>query len=438
MADKDYIKLILAHIGIGFCIFLFPFLAKIYAFLIVSAGLYFVIKNRNKNNEALYAAAYILGSEVLLRATSGNPLYEFGKYFVLLFIILAIIYDQIPKRTNPYWLYLLLLIPGVISAIDLLNDYGKPNISFNISGPLCLGICCLYTYKRKISVNSLHTILLAIGMPILAFVSYLFLKCPLTNFEIYNTESNYLLSGDHAPNQTATILGLGMIVFTIRLFLVSSSKKIVFLNIFITAYIYYRTLLTFSRGGAITAVAVILVFFFVLLLYYQHKGLKAKIGSYILVLIAGFWLTSFQTDTLLFKRYAEQNLNGNPKQEEDNSRRKIAIKEIDLFKKNPLLGVGVGEGTVIRKSESGLLTTSHSEMTRMMAEHGVFGILSLLILIITPLLLFLKNKQNIYMICFLAFWALTINHSAMRIAAPAFLYALALMSVQKEEEVNLA
>lgn len=440
MADKDYIKLVLTHIAIGFCIFLFPFLAKIYAVAIIATGLYFVFKNKNRNNEALYAAAYVIGSEVMLRATAGNPMYEYGKYFATFFIVLGICYDKIPKRTNPYWFYLLLLIPGVIGAVEVMQSSNRPSILFNISGPICLGICALYTYKRKITFNGMNSVLLAIGLPIVSYVVYLFFRCPLNHFVIGNTESNFILSGGYAPNQTATILGLGVVVFTVRLFLVPASRKITIVNCLILAYIYYRALLTFSRGGTITGVIVVLIFFLVLLIYYwQHKGLKIKIGAFVFILFAGFWLTSFQTNNLLYMRYADQNPNGLKKGYETNGRQDIAKSEIKMFEKNPILGVGVGEATIIRKSESGLDTMTHNELTRTLAEHGVFGMLSLLILILTPLIGYLKNKRNIiYAICFFAFCLLTINHSAMRIAAPAFLYALALLEIQKEEEISLA
>jgi len=36
--------------------------------------------------------------------------------------------------------------------------------------------------------------------------------------------------------------------------------------------------------------------------------------------------------------------------------------------------------------------------------------------------------------CFLAFWLLTINHAAMRTAAPSFVYALSLLKVKFNEE----
>ena len=73
---------------------------------------------------------------------------------------------------------------------------------------------------------------------------------------------------------------------------------------------------------------------------------------------------------------------------------------------------------------------SHDEITRMLAEHGSLGVLSLLLLFFTPLVLYIENKFNMYLLCFVAFWFLTINHAAMRTAAPAFVYSLSLLNVQ--------
>ena len=69
----------------------------------------------------------------------------------------------------------------------------------------------------------------------------------------------------------------------------------------------------------------------------------------------------------------------------------------------------------------------------MIAEHGSLGIVGLLILFLTPLVLYIDNKYNIYLLCFLTFWLLTINHAAMRLAAPAFIYSLSLLKVTPNE-----
>ncbi|WP_431243016.1 hypothetical protein ACQ9BO_25775 [Flavobacterium sp. P21] len=86
-------------------------------------------------------------------------------------------------------------------------------------------------------------------------------------------------------------------------------------------------------------------------------------------------------------------------------------------------------GKEIRK-ETGTEIASHNEITRMLAEHGLFGVFGLLILFATPLILFINNRQHLYCLPFYLFWLLTINHAAMRIAAPAFIYALSLLSVR--------
>jgi hypothetical protein len=38
-----------------------------------------------------------------------------------------------------------------------------------------------------------------------------------------------------------------------------------------------------------------------------------------------------------------------------------------------------------------------------------------------------------FLLCFVLFWLLTINHAAMRIAAPAFVYSLSLLNINLGE-----
>ncbi|HEU4495769.1 MAG TPA: O-antigen ligase domain-containing protein, partial [Flavobacterium sp.] len=77
----------------------------------------------------------------------------------------------------------------------------------------------------------------------------------------------------------------------------------------------------------------------------------------------------------------------------------------------------------------GIEAASHNEITRMLAEHGVLGAFAFLILFLTPLILYIDNKKHLYLLAFFIFWLLTINHAAMRLAAPAFIYSLTLLKV---------
>ena len=439
--DLTYLYLILFHAFVGIAGYIFPFSSKIYGYSIFIFGIYYVIKKRNKNNEALIAAAYVVGSEVFLRMTGGNPLYEISKYGVMVFILIGMYFSGFSRSSIPYWIFLLLLVPAIIVSTTSLNfntDIRKA-IAFNISGPVCLGIASLYTYKRKISLVEINTILLAIGLPIISTVVYLMLYTPNLKDILTGTGSNFMTSGGFGPNQVSTILGLGMFIFFSRFILVSKTKFQILINVFIALNITYRGMLTFSRGGMITGFLMIVIL--VIFLYFMsNSGGKLKM-NYIIILLAlamtGTWAyTSFQTGGLIDKRYANQDASGRVKKSQFTGREDIAQSEINTFLNNPIFGVGVGRSAEVRKLETGINAASHSEITRMFAEHGTLGIIGLLILFLTPFFLFVEYKFNLFLFCFVLFWILTINHAAMRLAAPAFVYSLALLNIQLDFPKN--
>lgn len=432
--DLLYLNLILFHIGIGFAIFLVPFLAKIYGYVIFIFGAYYIIKNQNKNNEVLMAAAYVVGSEVFLRMTQGNPLYEISKYGVIVYIFMGMYFSGFSKGAAPYWIFLLLLVPSVVLTTFVLNfDTNMKNaIAFNISGPVCLGVASLYTFRRKIPVDQMNRILLCMGLPIVSCMVYLTFYTPNIRDIVTSTQSNHQTSGGFGPNQVATILGMGMFIFFSRIILESRTKFLLIINLIVALNITYRGVVTFSRGGMVTGLLMIVLL--VVFLYFKSNfGGRVKL-NYIIVLvsvalIATWGYISTQTGGLIDKRYANQDARGIAKDSKFTGREDVAKAEIDAFLKNPIFGVGVGKGVEVRKAETGDGTLSHDEITRMLAEHGSLGIIGLLILFFTPLVLYLENKFNMYLLCFVAFWFLTINHAAMRTAAPAFVYSLALLNV---------
>jgi hypothetical protein len=87
----------------------------------------------------------------------------------------------------------------------------------------------------------------------------------------------------------------------------------------------------------------------------------------------------------------------------------------------------------IRLEEQGTIIASHNEISRLFSEHGIFGVIILFLLIITPIAYRTNRKGNMLFYSFLIFWFATINHSAMRIAAPGFIYGLALLHVTNEK-----
>jgi O-antigen ligase len=136
-----------------------------------------------------------------------------------------------------------------------------------------------------------------------------------------------------------------------------------------------------------------------------------------------------QTNGLIEKRYAGKDALGRSKESKFSGREDLVATELKIFYDNPIIGCGVGRSSKIRAEETGTISASHNEITRLLAEHGVLGILILLILFFVPFFSYFNNRRHIFSLPLVVFWLLTINHAAMRIAAPAFLYALSLLKV---------
>ena len=441
--NLSYTSIIFLHIILGILLYLNSKISIPYGLAILSIGLLTILKTENSKNQVLYICGYVIGSEVVIRMTGGYILYEIGKYSIIIFMLMGVYFSGFSKNSFLYWIFLIILIPGVLVATVTLNldtNIVKA-IAFNVSGPICLGVCALYCYQRRITLQELDNVLLCILLPVLTTVTYMFLVTPNVKEVIISTQSNSRTSGGFGPNQVATILGLGVFILFTRLIFHSKEKWIIVTNLALLFIVAFRGLVTFSRGGMICS-AVMMVLFFVVLFSVTKRSAKVKIlwligiSSFLFLVIWSYSMS--QSNGLISNRYANQDAIGRTKSSLLTGREEIMSNEFGLFLENPIMGAGVGKGKENRIEELGETVASHNEITRMLAEHGSFGVLGMLILIITPLVLYINNKQNIYLLSFFTFWILTINHAAMRLAAPAFVYALSLLHVYSiEEQIKL-
>ena len=381
----------------------------------------------------------MISIEVLMRMTGGMFFNEFAKYSIILFMLLGMFYTSFSRNSIAYWLFLLLLVPGVIlstTSLSLETDIRKA-IAFNISGPVCLAISSIYCYRRVITFKQLNALVVTLALPIISLIVYLFLYTPSVRDVVVGTSSNFETSGGFGPNQVSTILGLGIFAFFALFLLYSKSKKLLIIHAVLLFIAAFRGIVTFSRGGVITAVVMIL-----LLVFAVFRGAKGQAKFKIMVLsvfaflfsLAIWTYSSYQTRGLIDKRYANEDAIGRKKEDNLGGREQLVKTELQMFLDNPLLGIGVGKNKEYREIATGVQAASHNEITRLMAEHGTLGIMAMLILLFTPLILYLDNKQHLYLLPFFAFWLLTINHAAMRLAAPAFVYALTLLKVKSDEK----
>lgn len=414
-------------------------------YFVVAFG-YFVwkfVKEQDKFLYALLAAGYFTGAEVFLRMTKASPLWETGKYMVIGFSILGFLFIGFKKNAVPYIAYLLLLIPGIIVAYDeLAFDLNfRKAVMFNISGPLALSIAAVFCFGRTISFSKFLKILDYIVYPLIAMTIYIILHTPSNRDIFTSAASNAAASGGYSGNQVSTVLGLGFFILLTRFFIPYKNLLVHGTMMLFMALMGYRALLTFSRGGVITGIACAVVFiglYFFVVNVKKKAFITARVVLIVFGAVAMWGASEARTGGMITNRYTNKDSLGREKDDITTGRADLMEAEIDAFKTNPVFGLGVGRVKGYFEEELGNTVATHNEVSRMFSEHGLFGILALLTLIFAPIITKLQGRKNIYFYPFILFWLLTIMHSSMRIAVPAFIYALCLLNINYVSEKKIS
>ena len=387
----------------------------------------------------MYLLSYLVGVEIFIRAINGAILYETGKYGLILFSLLGIFLGPIKGKISiSLLIYILLLSIGIMFTQVPPGESIRKAIAFNLSGPISLAIFALYCNFRHITIKELNQLLFFLLLPIFSMISLVYFKTPSLEDLVFTTSSNFNTSGGFGPNQVSTMIGVGTFIIAIFIILRVQLSKYLFLDIIFLAYFTYRGLLTFSRGGLITGV-IALICFSLFYILYKKISLTSFITyvGIVVVFTIGIWLfTSNITGGMLDNRYAGKNSSGVQKEDISSGRVDILAEQIKSFTENPL-GIGVGNGKYKRQGAIGNVTAaSHNEVGRLIEEHGIIGFIILLLLLLLPLANFWygNNYQRAFISAFYLFWFLTINHSAMRIAFPGFIYGMSLITIINEKE----
>lgn len=423
---------ILLHIILAVVVYVIPFASSFLSIVVVASSVLFIVFSKNTVVAVLATCAYIATGDVFLRMTGGLFFYELHKYLLIVFVLLGIVLDKVRLKGYVYLIYIALLLFSILFTTYNYTDEVRRMIAFNLAGPVSLGFVAFYFYKKKITFKQLQYVLFIALLPVISLVTYLFLYAPSIKEVVTGTASNFATSGGFGPNQVSTVLGVGIFILFTRLLLNKFKGIQSLIELILLGFMLFRGLVTFSRGGIITALIAIVLL--LLLLYIRSKSrFKFKLFKTLLVAIivgVGVWFFAVsRTSGLLDNRYANENAFGEKKEDVSTGRSQLFITELDAFLENPVFGIGVGKNRQYRFEKTGRLAATHNEISRLLAEHGLFGILAFLILLIVPFLYRMENTKNIYFYSFLVFWLLTINHSAMRIAFPSFIYGLSLLNV---------
>lgn len=433
---------ILLHILIGILI-QNPVLAKTYGITVLCIAFSVVIAKKNKNEEVFLWSFYLVGVEVLLRMSKGLLFYEFGKYSVMLILILGLVLRKYHNKNSKIYLYyLLLLVIGIAFTPYLDLEKIRQEVSFNLSGPFLLGIGSLYFFSKELTIDKLLDGLKMFILPLVAMLSFLFFTTPNVSEIVFKSAANFDTTAGFGPNQVSTVLGFSIFIFFIFFIFRYSLTNFLFLDLILFFYLVYRALLTFSRGGILASIFAIVICTLYLSRYRSFR--IGKLLKYLSVAIVFmgllFFYTSSVTDGVLTKRYLNKTTYGEDKEDITSGRTGYIDLELKAFYENPFFGVGVGGSKYYRDTHSDrFVGSSHNEITRLLSEHGIIGFFVFIMLLTTPIKRMRGESLMVkgILLSFYTFWFLTINHSAMRIAFSGFIYSLSLVSLVQPNEKNI-
>lgn len=415
------------HVPLVFLLEAVPVISAVHALLILLFGLRAALLGRS--SQVIYAVAYIAGGEVLWRMTRAPIPWEFAKYATVLIMAVAIVAEwqresgeRRIRSTYPLFLLLALLPATILTLLQTDFATAEDSISFNLGGYLAFVLLALYMWARVIDIRVAVRLLLALIAPIVA-VTALAVFNTATFASEFLLASNWVTSGNYGPNQVSNIMGLAALACVMLSVLLTNARATRLLLIVLSIVFVSQALLTFSRGGIYSFVLGLTAFGLHTLTTGRARWrflILLILGTTLLVGVIFPRLNSF-TGGALGERLAELDTTG---------RLEAAEGDLEAFSDNPLVGTGVGLANEYRALGPGGSLTAHTEYTRLLAEHGLFGIGAFLILAWMLFKRYVANPSGLGrgFVAGFAIWSLSIMvHSAMRIEVISLTLALALM-----------
>lgn len=427
------------HLLLGVGSALSSVIAKACGAIPILLGTYYIIKSRNRNNEAVYWTAYYAALEVLLRVTGGTVGYEMAKYVAIFFLILGEFLNPGSNKKKIWILFCLLLLPGL-----LLTDYSTDNIGeiirASLAGPVLLAVGAYYFSGREINWEDYKKILRYIVLPLFSLGIALIIKTPDLSSINFRAASNFATSGGFGPVHVSSVLGIGILILLVGGILKQNILGNKWIDLVVWALLLYRALLTFSRSGIYTAIAVSAIIVISLLNDRDVRRLLRKyalLGFATIVLLIGIWnKVNTVTKGMAYNRFTGRNTAGVKAEDITTNRVLLLTQEFEIFLDHPFAGIGVGMTSEVREERFSIKSSSHTEYSRLLAEHGLFGVMMLLIVLTNSLRHFLSTSgvTRLFFVFFACYSLIVMFPASTRTALPLFAFGLAFVRINNNTE----
>lgn len=437
MKFGDKLTMMALHVILGAISITSPYISTVWFYFFFLYSVFRITSTNNEDDFASYAVCYLMCLEIVMRMNDSSlVLYETGKYSCCTLMVIAM---SVERRKNPTpqfaIIYIICLVPSFF-----VGKYGGiadiiQRCSFNLSGPISLAIACIYFYKRKVNKQQFENMVYYCILPLLAACIIVVLKLPSIKSIQFTTDSNKQLSGGFGPNQASSIFGFGFSILIVAWLIRAKITNSHIVDLLVAMIFLGFALLTFSRGGVVSALSSVLAAMFIIIRTRQNVKSVMQI-SYLLLILAIFgsltwaFLDNF-SGGFLSQRYEKAvNIESEHAEKETfintTGRTEIANLDLEIFSRNPVFGIGPGKSIDVHGDELGEKFATHTELTRLLAEHGLFGLVCILVLLFAPIIVF-KNQTPEGKTIMTAMVVLTVSsmlHVAMRLAICGIVYGI--------------
>ncbi len=421
--------LLLAHILLGLLLSNAQPLANLHVAAILLPGFWYALSTP-RLERAAYLGAYITGAETLWRMTNASVFWELGKYAIVAVFVLALLRSGRLKGPILPFLFLLLLLPSLVMPLANVGELDLRNqISFNLSGPLALVASAWFFSHVSLSGAQLQRMFLALICPVISVATIALYGIVTAEKLVFIDDSNPLTSGGFGPNQVSAVLGLGALMAFLMVLDASVSRGLKIIFFLVSILLIAQSAMTFSRGGLYMACggAILAVIFLI-----QDRRVRFQLFA---AIIALFLTINFVlvprldefTGGALSKRFSDTQLTG---------RDSLAMADLQVFSDHPVFGVGPGQTRRYRNREVGYsYAAAHTEFSRLLAEHGVFGLIAIIVLLCMAVQHFRQSPtaRGRAVAGSMTAWSLLFMiGAAMRLVAPSFVFGMTAATILPE------
>ncbi|HWJ63296.1 MAG TPA: O-antigen ligase family protein [Acidimicrobiales bacterium] len=415
-----------------------PRIGQVQAATVVGLILYATMK-RNMPL-MLCVAAFLPGAEITWRQAQIGVPYLVAPYLLIIISMLSLVtmYPTLNKSGRTALLYLIFLLPSAILTFSIAQGNARMLFAFALSGSVALAALVMVFSQLTIETwlyrRMLWTLLISgvgpLSIALTAISDYIVNVGDLQ----FDDASNNITSGGFGPVQVSSLMGLTVII-AILIILSENELAPRLIAGAVGLWSGVQSLLTFSRGGMFaTAIAVAGL---VILQARDRRARRKVLAMVSFVLLLGYFVIIPQLDAFtsggLEKRFSDTQT----------GRTSLASSDVQIFLDNPIFGVGPGmskysrtpyEICQLRADKCAYEGSSHTEFTRMLAEHGAAGIISMVFLGLLAWQAFRRAGESLPLTLVMLLWAAAqMVYANLRIAAVPFAFAFAFIQIRTRD-----